>query len=273
MCWRNLGIVSLFSFMSFSFEDWENFKKRHPRFQWGLLLVSFAYYAGVKQILEKNGIAPSPFILDCFFILPLITGVILIVLDIIKYLKKPKGSALDGLIIFECVRAKLPKIIGPEGRINTLDTQYSENLKLIGLSLRIGEPGKEWDWPYINECHKCTVRNYAEETAFNITAKIKTSFRDIIKGSIGQKQTGDEIASEEYLIPIPALKGGGTEEFVFYVVNYSQKEFSYSVPQETITIGRIGNKSDITARIGYTSGGAMNVGMGLMPADFSKKCE
>ncbi|MCB1551875.1 MAG: hypothetical protein KDJ26_07750 [Alphaproteobacteria bacterium] len=56
----------------------------------------------------------------------------------VRIKRNSKNSPLDGSIILECTRAKLPRFVPDNGKINILDTQYNaRNSSGFGFSIRI----------------------------------------------------------------------------------------------------------------------------------------
>ena len=140
-------------------------------------------------------------------------------------------------IQIECHAGLMPKLVPPEGRIYVLLLwPIPEESGGGGFVEYFAHPGSEWSWssPKGTPAHayRCQFTNYGNTTVFNVTMSFSLIFREAVRNPENTNATGSGPVALYRKWPVEVAKiDPGTNGFVFYIYNQSQKFAEVVLPQ------------------------------------------
>jgi hypothetical protein len=176
----------------------------------------------------------------------------------------------DTNLVFECHLAQLPTKVPMEGEIATLPLFYSPDSggELIGLSVRHGQPGSDWDWfPDLRfpQVYRCEITNYGSAPLLQVGLKFKVEYREVFKDpdNPGTTTSGNVIHSRDWPVLLSKIDAGKSNAAVFYIYNQS-RYFAFVSPPNVaayIALGEMTQREAALLPIG------MIASMSLWPAE------
>jgi hypothetical protein len=176
----------------------------------------------------------------------------------------------DSGLVFECHLAELPAKVSPEGLIYTLPLSYAPGSpdNPIGLAMRRGQPGGDWNWSYERrspQIYRCEITNYGSAPLLQIGMLFRIEYLEVAASDSNPlvKTSKSVVHSYEWPVLISKIDPGKQNAVCFYVHNQSAY-LAHVIPPEKaryIPLGGGSNKEVSLLRIG------MLASMSLWPAE------
>lgn len=146
----------------------------------------------------------------------------------------------DANLVFECHLADLPTKVSADGEIATLPLFYSPGSggEPIGLAIRHGQPGSDWDWfrdLKFPQVYRCEITNYGTVPLLQVTVKFKIEYRKTLATDTG-RSAGNVVHTYDWPVLLSKIDPGSSNAATFYVYNQSRYHARVSPPDTAVYI-------------------------------------